>query len=360
MAISIDINDAEEVLLAAFRSRCTKNDRLSSQIKAIINGTHKTYKYILVNGLLAKATRNEVNPLALQAGSKLVGAFDARSLCHKVLVPFERNFLQNALGGSNEPFLNKPARFPELSNTNAVRKGKDKETLLSIIDIFQNVLSSEDALAYLACALEFLEEKIKKLKLLDNSKISYNPTIIEVYEFILKFISKSFEGETSVIVIATLEKLFYTQLTDNYKVIVHKVNQSGSSSKEIGDIDVYYNDLIYCAIEVKDKTFTSFDIDHAFRKMVENSCQKGQFIYGINASFKVQEIENKLKEYESKRFFTYFESILQYSRIVLFKINISNKQKFVELLIESAKEINAKQATREWIQQVLKELSWKH
>lgn len=235
-------------MLIAFRSRCKKKDEISGQIKTIINGTHKTYKYILVNGLLAKATNPKANPLALQAGSQLEGAFDARSLCHKVLVPFERTFLQNALGGSNEPFLNKPARFPELSSTNAVRKGKDKATLLSIIDVLENISASDDALAYLACALEFLEEKIKKMKLLDNSKISYNPTVIEVYEFILKFISKSFEGETSVVIVATLEKLFYTQLIENYKVVAHKVNQSGASSKEIGDIDVYYNDLIYCAI----------------------------------------------------------------------------------------------------------------
>ena len=40
-----------------------------------------------------------------------------------------RIFLGNRLGGSNEPFLNKPARFTELSETNAVRGGKNKNTL---------------------------------------------------------------------------------------------------------------------------------------------------------------------------------------------------------------------------------------
>ena len=38
-----------------------------------------------------------------------------------VIVPFDTEVLNKALGGSNEPFLNKPARFPELSTSNAVR-----------------------------------------------------------------------------------------------------------------------------------------------------------------------------------------------------------------------------------------------
>jgi hypothetical protein len=114
MAENILKSDAEKVLLSAFRERCSKKDIISGNIKVVLQGNHKTYKYILVNGLLAKATNESINALALQAGAPLKGAFDARSLCHNVLVPFERDFLQSALGGSNEPFLNKPARFTHL------------------------------------------------------------------------------------------------------------------------------------------------------------------------------------------------------------------------------------------------------
>lgn len=359
MAVSINFEDAESALLLAFRSRCTKNDEISVLIKGIINGTHKTYRYILVNGLLAKATNNEVNPLVLQAGSSLSGAFDARSLCHKVLVPFERDFLNNALGGSNEPFLNKPARFKELSLENAVRKGNDKETLKSLIEVFKNISSSQEAQSYLACGLKFLEEKIEILRQLHDSNIKYNPTNVEVYEFIRKFISRSFEGETFVIVVSALEKLFYAQFKGNYKVIAHKVNQSGASSKEIGDIDVYLGNNIFCSIEVKDKAFSAFDIGHAFKKMFQSGCEKGQFIYGPNTSFQVDDARHKIAEYESNFFFTYFDSIFNYSRVILFKMHLSDKKDFVQSMMDSAKEINAKQMTKEWMQRCLTELSWK-
>lgn len=359
MAISINHEEAEKVLLAAFRTRCAKDDDISRRIAKILNGNHKTYKYILVNGLLAKATNNSANALALQAGSELNGAFDARSLCHKVLVQFERNFLHNALGGSNEPFLNKPARFPELSETNAVRKGKDKEALLSLIHIFTYIESAQESNAYLACALQYLNDRIEKLQALNESSIKYNPTLVEVYEFIVRFCGKSFEGETSVLAVATLEKLYHSSLKGNYSVVAHKVNQSGASSKEVGDIDIFKGGIFKYAIEVKDKDFTAYDISHAFDKIIENSGERGQFIFGPNANHVWTDIRPTLKRYARKGFFTFFMGIFQYSRTMLFKIGTLNKQAFVESLIDSANEINAKVETREWIQELLTKLNWK-
>lgn len=94
-------------------------------IDFVIDNTHLTFKYILFTGILSKATDPTINALCLQAGSSLPGAYDARTVCHKVIVPFEMETLEKALGGSNEPFLNKPARFPELSKTDVLLPVKD-------------------------------------------------------------------------------------------------------------------------------------------------------------------------------------------------------------------------------------------
>ena len=82
-------------------------------IDYVIDNTHLTYKYVLFTALLFKSTDESINALCLQKQSTLPGAYDARTVCHKVIVPFEMETLKKALGGSNEPFLNKPARFPE-------------------------------------------------------------------------------------------------------------------------------------------------------------------------------------------------------------------------------------------------------
>lgn len=359
MIKSIDRADAEKVLLTAFRTRCIKKDIISLKIKEVLEGSHKTYKYILVNGLLAKATNSSINALALQAGAPLTGAYDARTLCHKVLVPFERNFLQNALGGSNEPFLNKPARFTHLSDTNAVRRGNDKQTLNKLIEIFNSISNSSEAKLYLACALEFLNKRIIELNELHESTINYSPTLVEIYEFIFRFLEKSFEGESSAVVVGALEKIYHRRFTKNFKVLVHKVNQSGSSSKEVGDIDIFKEDTFHYAIEVKDKDFNSHDLEHAFSKIISSQGIKGQFIYGVNATFDKIEIEKRIAQYESKGFMVLFQDILDYSRTMVFKTDLNNKQEFIDTIIETAIEINSKEDLKIWIQKLLSELKWK-
>lgn len=133
MAISIDFTSANALLIKALKERVRPDPDLCTMLEKVIHGSHKTYKYVLVTNLLAKAVNRRANALCLQAGARLSGAFDSRSLCHKVLVPFERNHLVGALGASNEPYLNKPARFTHLSKDNAVRDGNDRDILNTLI-----------------------------------------------------------------------------------------------------------------------------------------------------------------------------------------------------------------------------------
>lgn len=359
MGVSIDKLEAEKILIKSLTSNCDREDDLAKDIITVIFGSHKTYKYVLITGLLAKATNSQADPLALQAGADLEGAYDARSLCHHVVVPFERDYLNNALGGSNEPFLNKPARFTQLSESNAVRRGNDQITLLTIIKIFNSLKSSHDAEIYLNCAIKALGERSEAIAALSDATIKYSPTLNEVYGFIDKLLEKSFEGETSVIVVAAMEKLFHKRLGKGYEVKAHKVNQSGASSNEIGDIDIRNDKDVIYSIEVKDKNFTSYDVSHAFKKMLENGAKKGEFIYGPNATFDRGTIKDKLEEFGKKGFYVLFHSIHQYVRIMLFKLELYKKSEFIEALMEASQDINSKDITKKYIQDVLKQLDWK-
>ena len=354
----MDKSKAEKTLFECFRNRCDKNDSLTDEIESILSGNHKTYKYILLTGLLAKATDNKVNPLVLQAGADIKGAYDARSLCHQVLVPFERDFLNNALGGSNEPFLNKPARFTHLSKNNAVRKGQDKETLIKLIEILSKINSSGKAKSYLACALKFLSKRIKMISKLTSVKIDYNPELVEIYEFILRLLDKSFEGVTPVLAVATLESLFYHSFDENFNVEAHNVYQSGSSSKEIGDIDIYKNSIFEYAIEVKDKSFTPYDLEHAVNKVVNQGGKKASFIFGPNAKFNRDEIFSKLKEFEKMGIYVLFDSVFNYARTLLFKISSIDKNNVITELFSIAKNMNCKEEVFHHCHLILNNLSW--
>lgn len=56
------------------------------------------------------------------------------------------------------------------------------------------------------------------------------------------------------LVVAAIEHLYYKGAKT---VVPHKVNESGASSKEVGDIDIFDNaEQLVSSIEVKDKDFT--------------------------------------------------------------------------------------------------------
>ena len=113
----MDFDNATKLLQEAYDSHSDFIiEKLSKDcqdaIESIILGDHLTFRYVLLTALLAKNVDSKIHMRSLQAKAKFKHPYDARSLCHKVIVPFEKATLEGRLGDSNEPFLNKPARFP--------------------------------------------------------------------------------------------------------------------------------------------------------------------------------------------------------------------------------------------------------
>jgi hypothetical protein len=253
------------------------------EIRTIIQGKHLTFRYMLVTGLLGKATNPNINALALQAGADVEGAYDARSLCHGVVVPLERQLLNSLLGGSNEPFLNKPARFPMISSSNAVRAGKDKELLLILHKVLSEVETSEQAFNSLCTAMLYtIERQTARSGLLPQLSESAD-SHLKTIEFIDAFVTRSIEGQVAAIVAGTILSIYFDQF-EGFEVIVHSVNQSGASSNEVADIDIKKNGKIFVVFEVKDKQFSEQDVDHAAFKASQYGLNSITFIIGVNGT----------------------------------------------------------------------------
>ena len=266
------------------KTRYAPKSKSRVDIESIISGEHLTYRYILITGLLAKAVNANANPLALQAGASFDGAYDARSLCHKVIVPLEAVLLQNKLGGSNEPYLNKPARFTHLSIENAVRKGKDLDTLKATIRALSSIKNQREALDGLKDAIHFILKRPSRLKsksanILQSGTSDESSKILRLFDAILE---KSNEGESSVLCVGAALRLLLST-TPLYEVRIHPSNQAGTSSNEICDIDVLFNQTYVYGLEVKDKSYHQHDVIHAIEKARQNGLHKMLFINGLRA-----------------------------------------------------------------------------
>lgn len=253
-------------------------------IAAVMRGSHLTYRYILFTNLLAKATNGAANGLVLQAKSTLDGAFDSRSLCHKVVVDFDRDATQLAgkLGRSNEPYLNKPARYTELSTQNAVRRGSDRITLETCIDILGGLKSQAEARTALEDAVYYVMQRESLVA--EVAELEGDATLHKVLtRFAAATVAQSCEGESAAIITGLAFYVMGRGYGRSYDIRVHPVNQAGSSSREVLDIDVYLaKDLAHTA-EVKDKQFTFNDVEHAAAKVAASGLDTFFFVCGPNS-----------------------------------------------------------------------------
>ena len=363
MSQSINYNNARQILNKSFKMSSEKKFTLrsnqKSKLKKVLLHNHLTYKYILINGLLAKATNKEIDPIALQSSSSLAGAYDARSLCHKVIVPFEKEKLKKKLGGSNEPFVNKPARYMELDMSNAVRRGKDKEILKTLIDIFNSSECKKKA-------FQLLCETINIIINLPSTIVEYNPLDFNInlnqdkwVNIFNKIISKSCEGESLVLATATIFDIFFKSLNANHNIVAHPVNQSGKSSNEISDIDIFdekTKNLLMC-IEVKDKPFEFEDIEHAIYKVKITNYKKLYFVYGPNCKVKLDKIEKFKKIIIETGFEIVFmdtNDLLVLSKLFNFKIKLKT---VVDTLNQHLEKIRAKKGTINHIKSIFYQIN---
>lgn len=337
--------DAQQILLGAYNDAITTPREMCNHkdfIDFVIDNTHLTYKYILFTAILSKATDSTINALCLQKGSTLPGAYDARTVCHKVIVKFEMETLDKALGGSNEPFLNKPARFPELSKDNAVRRGNDKRILNSLCDNLPSIKTSEDAyecLTYLLSKLIRIRDEKNNLTCFAIPDSANLPS--KLMSFIECALENSYEGEILTLLVAGIYHLRFNRPTD--LVEVHPVNQSGASGREISDLDIYSDGKLISSNELKDKDYAETDVRHAADKVLAAGGNRMLFIEGPRANSIDRFATNIQAEYASRNFML---GIVTYQ--LFFAVNIGSLEKvdceeFVRYILQTARDTKFKE-----------------
>lgn len=347
---NMDYRKAQKTLDSCYKESLNFEQKKITPIENCINlvlgSDHKTFKYILFTALLAKATDESIDILSLQKSDSSSGAYDARSLCHKVIVPFEKSVLDKVLGGSNEPYLNKPARFPRLTPENPVRKGKDKELLDLLCTTLPSVKTAQEArraVIYLLHDLVLLKEQKEKDRTFSIPLTSNSPA--KLFEFIMDFIQESQEGETLVLVVAGLYHLLYLD-TPNTVVEVHPVNESGASRKEVSDLDIYQKSKLVISNELKDKPYSEIDVRHAVDKVILAGGNQMFFIEGIHAKQKDYSwLLPLLKECQDKNFLLDIAYIETFSRTLLGMITNHDTNEFIHYIRSIAEETKFKLST---------------
>lgn len=220
-------------------------------IKRSINAATKTYRYVLPTQLLAKAVDASLDCRSVQADSGLERSFDARSICHKVIVPFDR-LNHNVLGGSTEPYVNNPLRIPAIlkSQRKAQKNPNEFDDLCLVLDYAQE--HPGIVLTLLDEVLHAMEQRMTEVS------ISYplpNRTSLEQTQGVIFEYLKERTGGLRLQVVAVA---LFRCIGESFKLFNSvrsaSINAADASTGSVADLECLDSEgNIVLAVEVKDQ-----------------------------------------------------------------------------------------------------------
>ena len=93
--------------------------------------------------------------------------------------------------------------------------------------------------------------------------------------------------------------------------------------------------------------------------MLLHGANKGQFVFGRHASFDEEAMTARILEFEKQGFMVLFTNLDIYCRTMVFKIEIAERQEFIDAVFKTASEINCKKEVLLYIHSILEDLHWK-
>lgn len=242
------------------------NDQpLCEAINRSINSQTKSYRYVLPTALMTKLADHSVDCHALQAGVGNEKAFDARSICKQVVVPFDHDH-ENVLGGSGDPYVNNPLRGPALSEQYISDK-KDKPGWRDLCIVADAIEKAQSPDFTKTVFMQVMAEIYHRMAVTTVTyPVPRRTSLDQCLDLASQFLEESSGGDR---LLALSSALFITigrsfQLWSDVRRA--NINVADTASGAVADLEcVNDDDQIVMAVEVKDRTVT---INQIKEKMV--------------------------------------------------------------------------------------------
>lgn len=279
-SVSVNHADARKILNSAWErvddGSIVAPSKIVTLLENLILASDVTFKYILVTGLLGKCTNKAVHPRALQVNSDLEHSYDARSLCHDVIVSFEKT-KGDLLGLSNEPFLNKPARHPEHYESNNQLRNKALSADLHNALEYAHTARPEKVFAMLVHVLRLGKRRA-------TSQITASITVDTNYRKVISFVDSFLQESDGGVRLVAVVGAFITLLNNGLEVKVYPPNFSDKFAKTAGDIEIHHDEKLLSAYECKHRPTNLDDIRHGIKKAKDKGVFEYCFVIGSGYS----------------------------------------------------------------------------
>lgn len=227
------------------------NDNINTAIQSLVNSNTLTYRYAILTQVLAKNVDSSLDCRSVQQSAARKGSFDARSLCHAVVVPFDRAN-HSVLGGSPEPYVNNPIRIPSIT-ARYRKQQRDKagyDLLAGVLDFLEETPDSRSAV--LAEVLSAILVRLQSVAIAypAPNRVSLEQTLAIVE----KFLGTRSGGARLQVVAVSLFRAIGTNFNLFTEVRSANVNASDTSTGKVADLEcMNASGHVVLAVEVKDR-----------------------------------------------------------------------------------------------------------
>lgn len=229
-------------------------------IRDCLRSSSVTYHYVLPTQILAKCVDHGLDCHALQAGYAMPGAFDARTIAHEVIVPFDRNNYR-VLGGSPEPYVNNPLRVPAVTAAyrSAQKLKTDWDKLVAVLD----AVEADGTEQFVQRVFEQILHEIYGL--LAMVAVTYSTpnrvSLDQTNSIVQQFLSTRSGGDRVETVCAALFRIIGKQFGLFDEVRRESVNAPDAPSGMLADIECRLNGEVVLLVEVKERALTLVHVD---------------------------------------------------------------------------------------------------
>lgn len=227
---------------------------IKETIQRSVNSKIKTYRYVLPTQLLAKAADHALDCRSIQAGSGLTKSFDARTICHKVVVPFDRDH-HGVLGRSPEPYVNNSLRIPAIvpAHRDAQKDPQGFDGLCTVLDFAQE--NPGWVVELLDAVLLEISSRLQETRL--SYPVPNRISLLQAIGLLTEYLGEKSGGVRLQAVAVALFEIIGKRLQLFETVRSSKTNAADASTGSVADLECLNEEGdILLGVEVKDRQLT--------------------------------------------------------------------------------------------------------
>lgn len=266
------------------------------EIDGLVNSKVTSIRYALITQVVGKIADPRRSLLYLQSGDGNPGAWNARSFCDKVIVPWVSDN-QNVIGASSEPYASNPLRRVCISqDMSDVRNVREWNRLVALFETWDGASPDKLYTLYRRCLAAIAR------RLADQSfeySIPLRISAGRTRALLEAFLSDQSSGFRPMVITAALMQVLGEGFSLFDRIDSQGVNEADVATGAPGDVMCYAEDgTLILAVEVKDRRLTLADVRSSERKVLQaDPALKGLLfaVPGLQESER-EPIADKMKE----------------------------------------------------------------